>query len=298
MDYILCNDSNSLCGALGHIRSASYVVLDCEGERPGESDGCVTLVGCRVAGQNFLIDVQEISDADLRPFYDVLESQNVTKVMFDGRADFSQLFNGRGVHLKGVLDLQVADVMSRPLRGETITHQLMRLSPFIPNREVASNPENYRMVHRLLGMNLCLEEYGITGRKGDPMSHSAWRVRPIDSQLLRYAARDLQLIDLLYSRMKNERYIRSDLAEVSKRYVEIWIGGYPPASTKHSLLPLNILTPSQPVSQLVVEIRCESCLRHLPLNCYTNIGLHDMVGNRCFVCRAYEKRSQFTRRRF
>ena len=51
----------------------------------------------------------------LKPY---LESTTITKYVWDGRCDYSELKHGHGITLKGVVDLQLADVHSEIERQE------------------------------------------------------------------------------------------------------------------------------------------------------------------------------------
>ena len=54
--------------------------------------------------------------------------------------DFSELYHGWGVSLRGVLDLQLEDVDFRHQRGEDEEDQFSRLSPYLHCREIFGQP--------------------------------------------------------------------------------------------------------------------------------------------------------------
>ena len=56
--------------------------------------------------------------------FDILSSNSVTKVVFDGRMDFSALYHEQNVEVQNVLDLQLVDIDSRVIRGEDMSLQL------------------------------------------------------------------------------------------------------------------------------------------------------------------------------
>ena len=73
--------------------------------------------------------------------------------------DFSELYHGHDVTMHGVLDLQLADILFRPQRGETREDQFHRLSPFLHAPEVVGHPNCYSDVQRLCSLDQCLKEH-------------------------------------------------------------------------------------------------------------------------------------------
>ncbi|KAL4247458.1 Ribonuclease H superfamily protein [Abortiporus biennis] len=125
--YILCDQGAVLLGALAEMRDAPFIILDCEGQKLGSQTGILSIIGCRARGKSYLIDILAFTGKIkhqplLQQLFRLLSSPKPLKIMFDGRKDFSEFYHGHGVHLRGVLDLQVADLSSRSLRGiETCT---------------------------------------------------------------------------------------------------------------------------------------------------------------------------------
>lgn len=112
----------------------------------------------------FLVDVLAFTGmmaSYLRPIFDILSSEAIHKVVFDGRMDASEFLHGHGVQLKGVLDLQIADIVSRKERAETLDKQLQRLVGFLGRQEITQNRPFYTYIHRLNGLQGALKEHGI-----------------------------------------------------------------------------------------------------------------------------------------
>jgi exonuclease 3'-5' domain-containing protein 1 len=108
----------------------SHIILDCEGRTLGAAGGKLSLLNLGVSQEDddgdehlsiFVIDVlafQKNKAVHLAPIFDILKSEDIFKVVFDGRMDSSELLHGHGVKLNNVLGLQLADVLSREKRGE------------------------------------------------------------------------------------------------------------------------------------------------------------------------------------
>ena len=164
-DYVLSADGPSLAEAIAAIQSATVLALDCEGKDLGVASGALSLINLQalepVTSKIYLIDTINLTKDQLIPIFDIIQSPSVTKIVFDGRMDFSELYHGWNVSLRGVLDLQLADVESRRLRGEDEDEQLSRLSPYLHRREIFGQPNSYSAVHKLCGLEQCCEEHKI-----------------------------------------------------------------------------------------------------------------------------------------
>jgi exonuclease 3'-5' domain-containing protein 1 len=162
--------------AVEALRSCSYIVCDCEGVSLGGKGGKLSLISLRAlptvdnpVPHIYLIDAIALDDRVLRPVYDLLQSNVYTKVMFDARMDWCELYHRHGVNLTRVLDLQLADVLSRRRRGEDSNRQLERLSPFLKTDEVRRHRELYALVQRLNGLGSCITEHGIVSNQSKPV---------------------------------------------------------------------------------------------------------------------------------
>ena len=180
-DYILCVDDRSFEDAIDAIKSSSELILDCEGENLGHQGSSLSLISLRTidseSSKTYLFDAISITNDTLRPLFDILQSHSVTKIVFDGRMDFSELYHGRGVDLHNVLDLQLVDVDSRRQRGEDEDEQLGRLSPYLHRREIMGQVSSYSKVHKLCGLEQCLREHKLIDvgeyKPGDNFFHRA-----------------------------------------------------------------------------------------------------------------------------
>lgn len=317
-DYILCADDSSLSDAITAIQPASVLVLDCEGEDLGVEGGALSLISLRALEPEitriYLIDTISLTKDQLIPVFDIIKSSSVTKIVFDGRMDFSELYHEWGVSLRSVLDLQLADVDSRRQRGKDKQDQIARLSPYLHRREISGQPGSYSAIHKLSGLEQCLKEHEITIdelEKNKPskdifyalvmlkvypdvlfvVTHRDWLKRPLPEPYLRYSSRDVYLIGILYAHFKEQGYINNDrLSAQSARYLSIFQKAKPRATdifSQHPLLPFQILD----YNDSAFTQPCISCSRSLPEDAYSKAGWKTPKKRQCWVCRAINVRS-------
>ncbi|KAJ7778879.1 hypothetical protein B0H14DRAFT_2963064, partial [Mycena olivaceomarginata] len=118
------------------LQDCPILFLDCEGKdmaSPGSQ-------------RIYLFDVLAIATEGLKPIFDILVSNQIQKVVFDGRMDQSALYHEYGVTMQNALDLQLADIKSCPRRGEK------RGSKEQLDRLLHAHQELYQKVQRLVGL--------------------------------------------------------------------------------------------------------------------------------------------------
>jgi exonuclease 3'-5' domain-containing protein 1 len=313
-NFVLCDEESELSTVTDTLQNASTLILDCEGVNLGTKSGRLTLISLGTAGDHqhaYIIDVYAIGKAGLKPIFDLLESNVVRKVVFDGRMDQSALFHEYSVTMQNVVDLQLADVKSRRLRGEDEEEQIGRLSPYLRRGEVRANVQLYAEVHKLAGLGQVLrehdlevdeEEQKIKGTCSQRLSRRKltrtwrilargaaalnWSIHPPSPAQLSYAANDITLISHLWSHFEQENYIDESLPEQSLRYVRMWLNDQPEDGDTyklHALLPLAILdaAPTYHTTQ-----RCIGCGRDLPQKCFSKAAWNTAAKRKCWVCRA------------
>jgi exonuclease 3'-5' domain-containing protein 1 len=123
-------------------------------------------VGTAFAQFIFLFDVLTLTRYDLQPLLNFLGSK-VMKVVWDGRMDFIELLSTYNVSIgRNVCDLQVAEVLSRSIfRGERDDERLSRLVTYF-GPQVWKSPSQFAGIHRVVGLQQCLEENGYRGLVG------------------------------------------------------------------------------------------------------------------------------------
>ncbi|KAF8073305.1 ribonuclease H-like domain-containing protein [Lyophyllum atratum] len=294
--YTLCDNEDSLQSALTTLKTASVLAFDCEGQDLGQDGGKLSLVSLRIihppsSSATFLFDAVKIARSALRPVFDLLESNEIQKVVFDGRMDYSCLFHDHGIRLRDVVDLQLADIKSRVMRGEGEEEQIQRLrvSKSVQRNELAANRELYKAVHKLNGLMQCAEEHQLITPKTE-ITHISWMNRPLQESYLAHAVRDVKVIHQLYDYFSEHDYIYAELKDDSQKYASIWEDFRPKKYDRHrnnGLLPLDIIdrTLSTETGQ------CKSCMRHLSRGCFSKTKWNSAKDRQCFMCRAVSVRT-------
>jgi exonuclease 3'-5' domain-containing protein 1 len=160
---LLCNTEAILTEALPVLQGCSTLIFDCEGLELGQQGGSLSLITLRTTApspiRTYIIDVVSLPRTALEPVFDILRSSNICKVLFDGRMDYSALYHDYGVELKNLLDVQLVDIASRQTRDEGQAAQFSRLQKYLPYIDFSLNMEAYQQVHKLSGLNECVEEH-------------------------------------------------------------------------------------------------------------------------------------------
>jgi exonuclease 3'-5' domain-containing protein 1 len=120
--FFLCVTSDDVAKAVDELAQSDYLILDCEGKDLGRQNGALSLISAGTGrGKIHLIDALSLdrsSSATWR-FFDLLKHQQPRKIVWDGRMDFIELWSAYGISLGGVIDLQIAEMISRTRsRGE------------------------------------------------------------------------------------------------------------------------------------------------------------------------------------
>lgn len=295
--FAVCATRQDVVNAVNILRESPYVVIDCEGKELGMEDGALSLicVGTAFAQFIFLFDVLALTRYDLQPLLSFLGSK-VMKVVWDGRMDFIELWSTFNVSIgKNVCDLQVAEVLSRSsFRGERDDERLSRLVTYF-GPQVWNDPLQFAGIHRVVGLQKCLEENGYRGLVGkDPevtMMHrqngsKVWLTRPLPWNLLRYAAADIYLIALLYEDFSAKSWLPlgSKFFGRCNRYVTMHeqfgrIGKGTGCFRSGPFIPFGILNGGEPKN--CWKTTCNTCGRNMSLFAFETDG----QGSRRRVCR-------------
>lgn len=166
MLYSYCTTKDSVTEAVVKLRRSPYLILDTEGRDIGSLDGALSLiaVGTANASHIFLFDVVDaLSQNDIQPLLDLFADDTYMKLMWDGRQDYVELKESYGYELVNVLDLQIAELVSRWLiRGEGERERTVRIQKlFFGFRPVRENPKAFEGLHVVTGMQRCIEEVKI-----------------------------------------------------------------------------------------------------------------------------------------
>ena len=85
------------------------IVLDMEGEELGCHNGRLSIIQLGVDRTTYLVDIVRFP-ATVSMLKKYLESLCLSKYMWDGRRDYSELRHGHGLTMKGLADLQLVYV--------------------------------------------------------------------------------------------------------------------------------------------------------------------------------------------
>ncbi|KAJ7861756.1 hypothetical protein B0H13DRAFT_1638968 [Mycena leptocephala] len=302
----ICDSAASVAAAVSILRAQPALAITystCQGYDLGYKGGSPCILSFATIerpSQVFHFDLITLDRATLQPLFDILRSPSVTKAVFDGRLIASALLHDCGVELVNALDMQLADVTSRTLRGECAERQLSRLSDvdhayfsrdFIPRSIVHAHPEWYQSLFRLNEAEVCTKEHGI--RAGSSVWRQIWAARPLSSWACKYSTDRVYLISAIYADFDAKGYITPALAAQSARYFSLHRASMPKLGSGYPfpILPLGIITTAPPARTRL----CKTCGR-----AFTEGDTREDDGVYCLVCfgvkKAQEENDEISRR--
>ncbi|KAI0092671.1 ribonuclease H-like domain-containing protein [Irpex rosettiformis] len=330
---VFCGTVKSVKDAQKVLSTSQTIFMDCEGVELGVDGGSLSILSLGVIPPNspqtlniYLIDVAHLSLGHMRPVYDLLASRNVTKVVWDGRMDYSALCHNFGVRMQNVIDLQIVDILSRAER-DTPEQHLERFKGYIQKSilEKAEAKSRYAKLHRLSGLFQSVKEHKPSGYEQFdkvPVDHEMWdNVRPLPAEYIKYAAMDIEMIAALYETFLSRWYItpRNTISLVvkSSRYVAFWEERPPTPAHRanfyigNAFLPLEIIDDipnTAPSNCNGLGRKCGRCKRmftaasvlytppkpgrprHPPYTCLVCVAVAENFGYWAFRDRAIAKR--------
>eukprot|EP00929_Paragymnodinium_shiwhaense_P112242 TRINITY_DN80508_c0_g1_i1.p1 TRINITY_DN80508_c0_g1~~TRINITY_DN80508_c0_g1_i1.p1 ORF type:complete len:394 (+),score=22.97 TRINITY_DN80508_c0_g1_i1:68-1249(+) len=206
VNYAVLSDERAIRRACLELQGCpgKVISLDCEGKDLGR-DGVLSLVQAASPGAAYIFDVHATGGAAFDwGLRSLLEDPSLMKLMFDCRNDADALQHLHNVHLRGVRDLQLLEVMTR---DDTVAQQRTRLHACLYRRSVEGQPQLYEKVHKLSGLSECLDEFGIKPKdtstskavkdefRGNP---EFWLTRPLPDRALEYAEQDVESLHSLH----------------------------------------------------------------------------------------------------
>lgn len=172
LNYTLCDSPPTFELALQDLSRSPFVIIDCEGNSLGRAGGSLSLicVGTPLAQHIYVFDVlcPAFTRKDYEPLFQLFRNPHIIKIVWDGRMDFLELWSTFGIVLRGVLDLQVAEVVSRMvLRGEGEQERLTRLTHgSFSKHAVWGHVPQYAQLHAVIGLSRCCRESGFSDEFG------------------------------------------------------------------------------------------------------------------------------------
>ncbi|CCG84759.1 protein of unknown function [Taphrina deformans PYCC 5710] len=197
---IFVDHAKRYCNYARELGINSQFYLDCEGRNLGCHGGELGLLqigfrarlpakkararGCTTHLKVFLLDMISLPGDLLDEFWSTLPCKHITKIVWDGKMDVCELYQGWGITLNRILDLQVVEVLHRTSD---------RTRPFA--------------VHTLRGLRQQSLQYltdfqrqqveaidGIVKQQHRDQESGLWCRRPVSAVMLEYAALDIYCI--------------------------------------------------------------------------------------------------------
>ncbi|CAM9201101.1 unnamed protein product, partial [Ectocarpus fasciculatus] len=199
--HVFVDSAESLQSAIFHLSHCTAMAFDTEGKDLGRS-GPLTIAtflpmepATAAGAVAYVVDVQALGrdrvfTADSFSLRNILEDPDIQKYTFDCRTDSDALYHQFGVYLRGVEDMQVLEQAIRIHRG------------FPPPRRTYTHRNGERIPY-LSGMAKICAKYAGESPSGHlftgPMrvDHSVWHIRPLPSESISYAAKDVYIIKFL-----------------------------------------------------------------------------------------------------
>ncbi|THH29156.1 hypothetical protein EUX98_g5031 [Antrodiella citrinella] len=283
------------------LRNSPHLIIDCEGQSIGSSDGVLSLLSVGTAGSKdiFVIDVLRLCDrtnSHLSSFLELLQEPGIRKVVWDGRMDYAEIYVTFGIKMSGLLDLQIAEVMAR----ETVNYERdferrNRFKWFFASTRIMNNRDLVPLMkdfHLINGLQGVIRREGIVRNiaKDDEVTamHKAgnsqfWLHRPLPPNFLQYAATDIQMISLTYEYFLAKKWITrvniSSLEQQSLIYTSYYHGRdkRDPAADLGTIrfLPLDVVHYHADAKQY----QCHKCQRMLNMDCFESLTSAQSNGN-------------------
>jgi len=242
---------------LGHTNLA----IDVEGVELCRTGRISLILICPASGQVFLFDICALGQAAFEAggLRDVLESERICKVIFDGRADADALYHLHRVQIRRAYDLQVHHSLRYSRTGDRYVKGLQKclddsgLVPFADKARIQRIKEG--------GKRLFARDLG-----GRP---EVWTQRPLPNLLIEYAA-----VDVRYLIGIKELWSGSSTAvvfRVTRDRLQGAISATAPAKGDHmSVRDFSLGLNARFLGRAAVEApRCHTCGRqgHIARNC-------------------------------
>ncbi|CCA75581.1 hypothetical protein PIIN_09571 [Serendipita indica DSM 11827] len=323
ISHQLCDNHESITSAIAKLSNANILFIDCEGKDLGSQGGTLSTLGLGIYNSPdgyynsregeltiYIVDVlafqrpcsgsldNKHANAQpdlLRSIFDLLASSVVLKIGFDLRMDASELLHGYGVRLTCVLDLQVADVVSRTEEDEVRSLQRL-MGRFLPAQEILGNRELYKKVVKLNGLDGALMDQGIKTIPKKRVDHSRWMLRPLSERYVSYAAEDICLIYSLYTAIRdNGKVSLMDAVARSEGYIQYHASCRPSKDDiyqRHGLMPLDEHGDLDTKRTRL----CAGCKRRLSSSQFPSLKSGVGIAY-CFVCYAVNRRGKLREKR-
>jgi hypothetical protein len=257
--------------------------------------GKLGLIQVGIEKKVYLIDVVAYPEC-MTTMKDILEDENIEKVMWDGRSDATELWCGHGIALRSVIDLQLIRVYvsQRGVRGPRGYMKLDGMARTFENSDRAVKLESgidmRRFIQSLsfISWLIVVSDEVKTKHKNDETE--CWISRPLDDVLLEYAAFDIMQLRGIYSlyrtyllryphiKVESQRYV--DMFRDERRIKNCWY-------VDHGVLPQEILERPQQTKASYDHLgthNCGGCGRDLHQESFGVLFGMWRKGQLCYTC--------------
>jgi exonuclease 3'-5' domain-containing protein 1 len=223
----LLNTTEAVASVVSRLlEDEAQVAVDCEG-RDLCRNGTLDLLQLSNGSSTWLVDVATLGDAAFEAgrLRELLESETVLKVVFDGRADADALYHLYQTRLCNAYDLQVASCRRQDHiqgRRDRFLHGLGRAMGVYLQRD----PKRARRLTLVkeAGLKLFAPEKG--GR------YEVWAERPLAEALVTYATADVDLLLEMKTAWERHSPVEENTAMTALRLRRA-VDGPNPAKGKH-----------------------------------------------------------------
>jgi len=178
-------EGEELTQAIQEIANCPVVSVDCEGVELGRH-GELCLIQVATEKNVYLFDVMMLGEALFNAgLKRIFEGPIPTKVFYDCRRDSDILYHQFGVKLKGVLDAALTEVFFRWRNRQGIPRFLKGYKRSVETYMILNNPHFAKLKER------------ISNQMSDEGTE-CWKVRPLNKDLLDYAAYDVKYLRMLH----------------------------------------------------------------------------------------------------
>ena len=187
--YKLCSTYEDALAAACDLARSSTLILDCEGLELGMPGGALSIiaVGDPSAACVYLVDALALPDPHhplLAPLLLLLARPDVTKLVWDGRADFREVADAYGILMNGVLDLQLVEVAQRrAMRGkkDRKSQRAKHTLDYFKNmqEDLELQPGALSGVHRVYGLDHCARLFQVLDGVGGKDRESLLLLPPL-----------------------------------------------------------------------------------------------------------------------
>lgn len=146
---VLVDTVTAACQAVARLCEAARCAIDCEGENLSRIGTLHLLAACGLGQEQvYMFDMQELGQkgCETTGLKAWMENPGMTKLMWDCREDADALLHQFGIMLRGVCDLQLAEVQTR---GDEDARRLSRLGGIVPPGSLRGEGKMYAQQYRL-----------------------------------------------------------------------------------------------------------------------------------------------------